>query len=87
MQDVAWRRAGLASHNFADLAKQEPHNLGVRGFGVPRDYEVVAPSLTPESYNDYFPHLKQVKVVAPSLTPESYNSPPSNPCQPWLTGV
>lgn len=65
MQDVAWRRAGLASHNFADLAKQEPHNLGVRGFGVPRDYE----------------------VVAPSLTPESYNSPPSNPCQPWLTGV
>ncbi len=37
---------------------------------------VVAPSLTPESYNTPpWPHAVSL-VVAPSLTPESYNLPP-----------
>ena len=35
---------------------------------------VVAPSLTPESYNMCWRALSNVLVVAPSLTPESYNT-------------
>ncbi len=35
---------------------------------------VVAPSLTPESYNELHAAAGDVVVVAPSLTPESYNA-------------
>lgn len=52
MRHVKRRRAASARHDLADLAKQEPHDFGVRVFSVPRDHEVVAPSLTPESYNN-----------------------------------
>ena len=65
--------AGSACHDLADLAKQEPHDFGVRVFSVPRDHEVVAPSLTPESYNLEVEQPVRFDVVAPSLTPESYN--------------
>ncbi len=34
---------------------------------------VVAPSLTPESYNEIQTGPLAAEVVAPSLTPESYN--------------
>ncbi len=36
-------------------------------------FVVVAPSLTPESYNDELAQMILFVVVAPSLTPESYN--------------
>ena len=36
---------------------------------------VVAPSLTPESYNTGTSGTTSNNVVAPSLTPESYNAP------------
>ncbi len=74
MRHVKQRRAVSACHDLADLAKQEPHDFGVRVFSVPRDHEVVAPSLTPESYNLKREGYKRNGVVAPSLTPESYNT-------------
>ena len=37
------------------------------------DFDVVAPSLTPDSYNAFMVLSSLSKVVAPSLTPDSYN--------------
>jgi hypothetical protein len=41
---------------------------------------VVAPSLTPESYNSQRISPVSDAVVAPSLTPESYNPKQKTPC-------
>ena len=42
--------------------------------GLPRrQRNVVAPSLTPDSYNQLWCHWMPPVVVAPSLTPDSYN--------------
>ena len=48
------------------------------GRGSPSRW-VVAPSLTPESYNSRVFLFMRSRVVAPSLTPESYNSRGAKP--------
>ncbi len=42
-------------------------------YDLPITISVVAPSLTPESYNFFMGSMDALEVVAPSLTPESYN--------------
>ena len=58
---------------------------GKEGNGICGQWEggglrVVAPSLTPESYNFRAAVLERITVVAPSLTPESYNPKQKTPC-------
>ena len=46
------------------------------------DFTVVAPSLTPVSYNSEPEIHAAISVVAPSLTPVSYNQIPCDPFPP-----
>ena len=54
-------------------ASAQRADLGGREFYPRHRNSVVAPSLTPESYNLAGKRCDGVVVVAPSLTPESYN--------------
>ena len=59
--------------HLADCGSAKRADLWGRELYPRRRKSVVAPSLTPESYNNRYTGSCPKPVVAPSLTPESYN--------------
>ena len=67
-------RLGQLQHLAQRVEEVTISNPALQPVGTADQIErVVAPSLTPDSYNPYLQIAWAVTVVAPSLTPDSYN--------------